>query len=129
MHDYTRFDAPLPHPGETLREDFLPQYGLTAGSLAKAMGLKDRTRIERVVREQQPLRRTRTPPATRQQRTLAPFPIPDVRPPAGRIVLRPVSDRFRPKADPEIAPSNTGNGFRSFHFSLYFFAPIAQKVI
>ena len=54
-HDYTTFDAPLPHPGETLREDFLPQYGLTAGSLAKAMGLKDRTRIERLVREQQPI--------------------------------------------------------------------------
>jgi addiction module HigA family antidote len=55
MHDYTKFDAPLPHPGETLREDFLPQYRLTAGSLAKAMGLKDRTRIERIVREQQPI--------------------------------------------------------------------------
>jgi hypothetical protein len=37
------------HPGETLQEDFLPQCRLTAGSLAKAMGLKDRTRIERIV--------------------------------------------------------------------------------
>jgi addiction module HigA family antidote len=55
MHDYTKFEAPLPHPGETLREDFLPQYGLTAGSLAKAMGLKDRTRIERIVRGRQPI--------------------------------------------------------------------------
>jgi hypothetical protein len=48
MRDYTKFETPLPHPGETLREDFLPQYGLTDGSLAKAMGLKDRTRIKRL---------------------------------------------------------------------------------
>jgi addiction module HigA family antidote len=53
--DYATFESPLPHPGEHLREDYLPQYGLTAGKLAKAMGLKDRTRIERVIREQQPI--------------------------------------------------------------------------
>ena len=53
--DYGTFDSPLPHPGEHLREDFLPQYGLTAGALAKAMGLKDRTRIERLIRETQPI--------------------------------------------------------------------------
>lgn len=53
--DYSRFMTPLPHPGEHLREEFLPNYGLTAGSLAKAMGLRDRTRIERVVREAQPV--------------------------------------------------------------------------
>ena len=53
--DYSTFDSPLPHPGEHLREDFLPQYGLTAGALAKAMGLKDRTRIERLIRETQPI--------------------------------------------------------------------------
>lgn len=53
--DYTTFAAPLSHPGEHLREDFLPEFGLTPGALAKAMGLKDRTRIERVVREQQPV--------------------------------------------------------------------------
>jgi plasmid maintenance system antidote protein VapI len=58
VRDYAKFETPLPHPGETLREDFLPQYGLTAGSLAKAMGLKDCTRIERIVREQQPRRVT-----------------------------------------------------------------------
>lgn len=52
-HDYTTFAAPLAHPGEHLREDFLPEYGLTPGALAKAMGLKDRTRIERLVREEQ----------------------------------------------------------------------------
>ncbi|WP_374576993.1 HigA family addiction module antitoxin [Phenylobacterium sp.] len=53
-HDYTRFAAPAPHPGEHLREDYMPAYGLTAGRLAKAMGLGEaRQRIERLVREQQ----------------------------------------------------------------------------
>jgi addiction module HigA family antidote len=55
MHDYSSFASPLPHPGEHLREDFLPEYKLTAGSLAKAMGLKDRTRVERIIREKQPI--------------------------------------------------------------------------
>ncbi len=55
IHDYSTFESPLPHPGETLREDFLPECGLTAGALAKAMGLKDRTRIERIIRETQPI--------------------------------------------------------------------------
>lgn len=54
-YDYSDFAAPLPHPGEMLREDFLPDYDLTPGALARAMGLKDRTRIERLVREQQPV--------------------------------------------------------------------------
>ncbi|HZC17121.1 MAG TPA: HigA family addiction module antitoxin [Caulobacteraceae bacterium] len=53
MHDYAGFETPLPHPGEHLREDYLPEYGLTAGALAKAMGLKDRARIERLIREKQ----------------------------------------------------------------------------
>jgi addiction module HigA family antidote len=52
-YDYTEFATPAPHPGEALREDFLPGYGLTPGALARAMGLRDRTRIERLVREQQ----------------------------------------------------------------------------
>jgi len=55
IRDYDLFETPLPHPGEHLREDYLPDYGLTPGALAKAMGLKDRTRIERIVREQQPI--------------------------------------------------------------------------
>jgi addiction module HigA family antidote len=54
-YDFADFVSPLPHPGEHLREDFLPAYCLTAGALAKAMGLKDRTRVERLVREQQPI--------------------------------------------------------------------------
>ena len=53
--EYAEFRSPLPHPGEHLREDYLPDYDLTPGALAKAMGLKDRTRIERLVRETQPV--------------------------------------------------------------------------
>ena len=55
VRDYSEFTSPLPHPGAHLREDYLPDYGLTAGALARAMGLKDRTRIERLVRETQPV--------------------------------------------------------------------------
>lgn len=51
--DYTTFREPLAHPGEHLREDYLPNFGLTAGALAKRMRLGDRTRIERLIREQQ----------------------------------------------------------------------------
>ncbi len=54
-YDFVEFAKPLAHPGEHLREDYLPAYDLTPGSLAKAMGLKDRTRIERIVREKQPI--------------------------------------------------------------------------
>lgn len=53
--DYSDFMSPAAHPGEHLREDYLPDYGLTPGGLAKAMGLTDRTRIERLIREQQPV--------------------------------------------------------------------------
>jgi addiction module HigA family antidote len=53
--DFSLFVSPAPHPGEHLRADFLPEYGLTPGSLAKAMGLRDRTRIERLVRGAQPV--------------------------------------------------------------------------
>ncbi len=55
MTDYSTHEAAATHPGALLREDFLPEYGLTAGALAKAMGLTDRTRIERLIREQQPV--------------------------------------------------------------------------
>jgi antitoxin HigA-1 len=48
-----RFRKPLPHPGETLAEDYLEPLGLSAGGLAKQMGLKGRQRIERIVRGQQ----------------------------------------------------------------------------
>lgn len=49
------FVSPLPHPGEHLREDYMLPLKLTAGALAKAMGLKDRTRVERIAREKQPI--------------------------------------------------------------------------
>ena len=39
------------HPGEYLREEFMVPLGLSAGKLAKALGVP-RTRIERLVREQ-----------------------------------------------------------------------------
>ncbi|MCX7306014.1 MAG: HigA family addiction module antitoxin [Hyphomicrobiales bacterium] len=47
-------NAPRPrpiHPGEILREDFLPDYALTSGALARALHVP-RDRIEKLVREQ-----------------------------------------------------------------------------
>lgn len=38
------------HPGEMLREDFLPDYGLTVSSLAQALGVSRQT-INEVLRE------------------------------------------------------------------------------
>ena len=44
--------APKPsHPGEILREEFLVPMNLTAGKVARAVGVP-RTRIERLVKEQ-----------------------------------------------------------------------------
>lgn len=39
------------HPGEMLREDFMEPLGLTAGRVARAIGVP-RTRIERLAREE-----------------------------------------------------------------------------
>ncbi|UXS05567.1 HigA family addiction module antitoxin [Agrobacterium tumefaciens] len=45
-------DRPRPiHPGEILREDFLSEYNLTPGALAKAL-LIPRDRMEKIVRGQ-----------------------------------------------------------------------------
>src|SRR4051812_16811111 len=55
VQNFDDFVSPLPHPGEILREDYMAPLELTAGALARAMGLKDRTRIERLVRESQPV--------------------------------------------------------------------------
>lgn len=52
-YDYSRFVTPLPHPGDVLRDDFMADHQLTAGALAKAMGLRGRQRIERLVRGEQ----------------------------------------------------------------------------
>ena len=38
------------HPGEMLREDFLPDYGLTISSLAKAIGVSRQT-VNELLRE------------------------------------------------------------------------------
>lgn len=38
------------HPGEMLREDFLPEYGLTVSSLAEALGVSRQT-INELLRE------------------------------------------------------------------------------
>ncbi len=38
------------HPGEMLREDFLPDYGLTISSLAKALGVSRQT-VNELIRE------------------------------------------------------------------------------
>ena len=43
-------DPPI-HPGEILRTEFMEPLGLTAGKVAKALGVP-RTRIERLVREE-----------------------------------------------------------------------------
>ena len=44
------FNPPI-HPGEMLREEFMVPLGLTAGALARALGVP-RTRIERLIREE-----------------------------------------------------------------------------
>ncbi len=40
------------HPGEMLRTEFMEPLGLTPGKIARAVGVP-RTRIERLVREEQ----------------------------------------------------------------------------
>jgi addiction module HigA family antidote len=44
------FSPPI-HPGEVLREQFLEPLGLSAGALAREIGVP-RTRIERIVKEE-----------------------------------------------------------------------------
>ncbi|MBW2016454.1 MAG: HigA family addiction module antidote protein [Deltaproteobacteria bacterium] len=41
---------PPTHPGEMLREDFMPDYGLTTSSLAEALGVSRQT-INELLRE------------------------------------------------------------------------------
>ncbi len=49
--DYSEYISASSHPGEHLLEDYLPDYDLTAGSLAKAMGMTDAGTIRDVVAE------------------------------------------------------------------------------
>jgi len=48
--------VPPTHPGEMLREDFMPDYGLSAASLASALGISRKT-VHELLRE----RRSITP--------------------------------------------------------------------
>lgn len=43
--------VPPTHPGEMLREDFMPDYGLTASSLAAVLGVSRQT-IHQLLREE-----------------------------------------------------------------------------
>ena len=52
----TTREIPPTHPGEMIREDFMPDYGLTTASLAKAIGVSRQT-INELLRE----RRSITP--------------------------------------------------------------------
>ena len=49
-------ETPPTHPGEVLREDFMPDYGLTTSALADALGVSRQT-INEILRE----RRSVTP--------------------------------------------------------------------
>lgn len=42
------------HPGEILREDFMPEYGLTVSGLAEALGVSRQT-VNELVRERRAL--------------------------------------------------------------------------
>jgi len=42
------------HPGEMLREDFMPDYGLTVASMAKALGVSRQT-VNELLRERRAL--------------------------------------------------------------------------
>jgi addiction module HigA family antidote len=46
----TKREIPPTHPGEVLREDFMPDYGLTIASLADALGVSRQT-INEILRE------------------------------------------------------------------------------
>lgn len=48
-----RFDPPI-HPGEILREEYLVPLGMSAGVLARKLGVP-RTRIERLAAEHSPV--------------------------------------------------------------------------
>ena len=52
----TKREIPPTHPGEVLREDFMPDYGLTTASLADALGVSRQT-VNEILRE----RRSVTP--------------------------------------------------------------------
>ena len=56
IQNTTKRGIPPTHPGEVLREDFMPDYGLTTATLADALGVSRQT-INEILRE----RRSITP--------------------------------------------------------------------
>lgn len=50
IQNTTRMKRRPTHPGEMLREDFLPDYGLTVSGLAEALGVS-RQSVNELVRE------------------------------------------------------------------------------
>ena len=53
--DYSHFVSPACHPGEHLREDFIPDYGLTVATLARAMELPDIASLQALLDEHTPM--------------------------------------------------------------------------
>lgn len=56
IQNITKREIPPTHPGEVLREDFMPDYDLTTATLADALGVSRQT-INEILRE----RRSITP--------------------------------------------------------------------
>ena len=48
------FSPPLAHPGEHLREDYLPECGLSPADLAKALGITEHT-VDQILAYQHPI--------------------------------------------------------------------------
>ena len=51
----TEREIPPTHPGEALREDFMPDYGLSPVSLADALGVSRQT-VNEILRERRAIR-------------------------------------------------------------------------
>lgn len=54
FRDYSTYIAPLAHPGEHLREDYLPECGLSPSDLAHALGIDDHT-VDQILACQLPI--------------------------------------------------------------------------
>lgn len=53
-HNFSTFAAPLAHPGEHLREDYLPECGLSPTDLALALGVDEHT-VDQILSCQHPI--------------------------------------------------------------------------
>jgi addiction module HigA family antidote len=54
IQNTTKREIPPTHPGEMLREDFMPDYGLTVSSMANTLGVSKQT-INELLRERRAL--------------------------------------------------------------------------